>query len=98
MKIKAKEKKGIVKIKMLIKHDMETGRRKDADGKLIPAHFIQELKVTYKDKTVLLAEIGPTVSKDPYLAFFFAGTKGDTVYFETKDNKGTIDKADAVIK
>jgi sulfur-oxidizing protein SoxZ len=83
---------------MLIKHEMETGRRKDPSGKLIPAHFIQELKVTYKDKVVLLAEFGPTVSKDPYLAFNFAGTKGDTVYFETKDNKGATEKAEAMIK
>jgi len=98
MKIKAKEKKGKVKIKMLIKHDMETGRRKDPEGKLIPANFIQQLKVTYKDKTVLLAEFGPTVSKDPYLAFSFAGTKGDKVSFETTDNKGAVDKAEAVIK
>ena len=98
MKIKAKEKKGKVKIKMLIKHDMETGRRKDPEGKIIPAHFIQELKVTYKDKTVLVAEFGATVSKDPYLAFSFAGSKGDTVSFETTDNKGVVDKAEAVIK
>ncbi len=98
MKIKAKEKKGIVKVKMLIKHPMETGRRKDADGNLVPAHFIQQLKVTYKDKTVLLAEFGATVSKDPYLAFSFSGTKGDTITFETLDNKGTSEKADAVIK
>jgi len=98
MKIKAKEKKGLVKVKMLIKHAMESGRRKDANGKRIPAHFIQQLKVTYKAKTVLLSEFGTSVSKDPYLAFSFAGSKGDTIYFETIDNKGSVDKAEAVIK
>lgn len=98
MKIKAKEKKGIVKVKLLIKHAMETGRRKGADGNLIPAHFIQELKVTYAEKVVLVAELGATVSKDPYIAFSFGGKKGDTVYFETLDSKGEVEKAEAVIK
>jgi sulfur-oxidizing protein SoxZ len=98
MKIKAKEKKGIVKIKLLIKHPMETGRRKDADGNLIPAHFLNELKVTYEDKVVLLVELGATVSKDPYMAFSFAGAKGGTVYFETLDSTGAVEKAEALIK
>ena len=40
IRIKAVEKSGIVTVKALIKHPMETGRRKDQEGNLIPMHHI----------------------------------------------------------
>ncbi len=98
MKVKAREKKGVVKVKLLIKHVMETGRRKGADGQLIPAFFIKELNVEYQDKVVLNVEIGATVSKDPYLAFSFKGKKGEKVKFTTIDSKGKEDSKEVVIK
>ena len=47
MKIKAKVKNDIVKVKMLIKHAMETGRRKDQDGNLIPGLYITEVSASH---------------------------------------------------
>ena len=44
IKIRAKESKGIVTVKALIKHPMETGKRKNKKtGELIPPHYIQEV-------------------------------------------------------
>ena len=43
IRIKAKERAGIVDVKSLMKHPMETGLRKDKDGNIIPPHFIQEI-------------------------------------------------------
>ena len=44
IKIRAKESKGAVTVKALMKHPMETGQRKDKKtGGKIPAHFIQEV-------------------------------------------------------
>ncbi len=46
IKVRAKVKKGEAKVKCLISHPMETGLRKDKKtGKLIPAHFIQEVEL-----------------------------------------------------
>ena len=33
-------------VKVLMNHEMETGQRKDAQGKTIPAWFIQNVNVT----------------------------------------------------
>ena len=61
-------------------HEMETGQRKDAQGKAIPAWFIQNVTVTCNGKTVLSAQWGPAVSKNPFLSFKFkGGAKGDKV-------------------
>ncbi|MFT4927243.1 MAG: sulfur-oxidizing protein SoxZ [Phenylobacterium sp.] len=98
IKVKAKEKKGIVKVKMLVQHPMKTGRTKDANGVLIPAHHLTEVKVDYKGDTVFHGEFGTAVSKDPFMAFSFKGSKGDSFKISAVDNQGKTGTADGVVK
>ena len=98
MKIKAKEKNGVVKVKMLLKHPMDSGRQKDKSGQIIPAHHITETLATYNGNEVFHAELGPAVSKNPFLAFAFKGKKGDTLAVQWVDNKGESLNKEAVIK
>jgi sulfur-oxidizing protein SoxZ len=89
MRVRAIETAGITEVKILMKHDMETGLRKDAAGKVVPAHFIQSVTVRHKDKDVFLAQFGPSISKDPFLSFKFKGAvKGDKVSVTWIDNTG----------
>lgn len=93
IKARAQAKGGITTVKTLISHPMETGQRKDKKtGKLIPAHFIQELNVEHDGKNVLNALWGPAISKNPYLFFKFKGGKaGDSITISWVDNKGEKD-------
>ena len=77
MRIRAAENNGVVDVKILMKHDMESGQRKDASGKLIPAWFITMVNVKAQGKDVFNAEFGSAVSKDPFLNFKYKGSKGD---------------------
>ena len=80
---------GVTEVKVLMSHEMETGQRKDAQGKIIPAWYIQNVTATHNGKTVLAAEWGPAVSKNPFLSFRFKGAqKGDKVQITWIDNKG----------
>ena len=89
MKIRANMVDGKVEVKVLMSHEMETGQRKDAKGATIPAWFIQNVTATHNGKTVLDAEWGPAVSKNPFLSFRFSGGKpGDKVAITWTDNKG----------
>ena len=88
MRVRAQENGGVVDVKVLMKHDMETGQRKDASGKVIPAHHITTLTATCKGKQVFEAQFGPAVSKDPFLNFKYKGAKGDKVTVSWVDNKG----------
>jgi len=98
VKAKAKEKKGIVKAKLLIKHPMESGMRKDKEGNSIPIHHLKEVKVEYKGEVVFQGEFGTGVSKDPFVAFSFKGTKGDTFTVEAVDSKGMTGGGEITIK
>ncbi|MGO4329679.1 thiosulfate oxidation carrier complex protein SoxZ [Cupriavidus sp. 2TAF22] len=89
MRVRAAENGGVVDVKILMKHDMETGQRKDANGKTIPAWHIQSVTVQCKGKDVFQAQFGPAVSKDPFLNFKFkGGAKGDKVTVTWIDNRG----------
>ena len=100
MKVKAKVKNNITKVRVLAKHPMETGRRVDKEtGEKIPAKYIQEFTCDYNGKSVFVAQFGTSVSKNPYLAFSFeGGKKGDTLQLRWNDNTGDIDKTEVKIK
>jgi hypothetical protein len=51
MKIRANATGDSTEVKVLMSHEMETGQRKDAQGKTIPAWFIQNVNVTHGDKS-----------------------------------------------
>jgi len=98
MKIRAANKDGVTEVKVLISHEMETGQRKDAAGAIVPAWFITELVAKHNDKVVLSGELGPSVSKNPYLAFKFkGGAKGEKIVVSWKDNKGDSRTDEAAI-
>jgi len=89
MKIRANLVGDSTEVKVLMNHEMETGQRKDAQGKTIPAWFIQNVTATHDGKTVLSAQWGPAVSKNPFLSFKFkGGAKGDKITITWVDNKG----------
>jgi sulfur-oxidizing protein SoxZ len=98
MRIRATETAGVVDVKVLMSHIMETGQRKDAAGALVPAHFIQTVVARHGDKVVLSAQWGPAVSKDPFMNFKFrGGKKGDKVTITWNDNKGDSRSDEATI-
>lgn len=100
IKMRAKAADGVTTIKSLISHPMDTGMQKDKKtGKKIPAHFIQEVVCEHKGNTVMTANWGPAISKNPYLSFRFTGAApGDTVKLSWVDNKGEKDTSETTIK
>ncbi|MBT3348023.1 MAG: thiosulfate oxidation carrier complex protein SoxZ [Thiotrichales bacterium] len=91
VRIKAKEKKGVIDIKCLLSHPMETGLRKDKkSGKTIPAHFIQTIVAEIDGAVFMHADINVTISKNPYLRMRVDGKKGDNITVTWTDNTGAV--------
>lgn len=89
MKIRAAMKGDVCEIRVLMSHAMETGMRKDADGKTVPAHFIQSLTVAVNGNAVVSGQTGASVSRNPVFGFKVKGPKaGDKVTVSWVDNKG----------
>ncbi len=76
-------------VRVLMAHEMESGQRKDAAGKLVPAWHIQQMTATLNGTTVLSVQMGPSMSKNPYLQFQLRGVKpGDRIGIAWVDNRG----------
>lgn len=98
MRIRARAVGDVVEVKILISHVMETGLRKNDEGGLIPALFIQFVTVTHQGRSVLSAQWGPGVSANPFLSFKFqGGRKGETLTVAWIDNAGDSRSDEAVI-
>lgn len=89
MRIRAQAAGGNATVRVLMSHEMETGQRKDAAGKVIPAWHITEVSASHNGKAVLSAEWGTGVAKNPFLQFNVKGAKaGDKIGITWKDNRG----------
>ena len=100
IRARAQMKGDVTTVKALITHPMETGLRKDKKtGKAIPAEFIQEVVCESGGKTVLNAQWGSAISKNPFISFKFSGAKsGDSIKVSWVDNKGNSDSLESTIK
>ncbi len=83
----------VVEIKTLITHPMESGQRKDTDGKTIPRMIINRMNVTLNGKQVFEARLEPAMSANPYLSFFLKCTQSGTLDFTWTDDNGGLYKA-----
>lgn len=76
-------------VRMLFAHEMESGQRKDAAGKLVPAWHITDVEASLNGSPVLRAQWGPGVSKNPLLRFTLRGAKpGDRLSVRWTDSRG----------
>lgn len=98
MRIRAQVAGDKATVRVLMSHEMESGQRKDAAGKTVPAWHITEVTATHNGKTVLTAEWGPAVSKNPFLQFVVKGAKaGDKIGVNWTDTKGETRADEATV-
>jgi len=98
MRIRAQAAGDKTTVRVLMGHEMETGQRKDAAGKTIPAWFIQEVTASLNGKPVLTTDWGPSIAKNPFLQFVVKGAKaGDKISIVWKDNRGETRTDEAVV-
>jgi sulfur-oxidizing protein SoxZ len=98
MRIRAQAQGDKTTVRVLVSHEMESGQRRDAAGKVVPAWFIQSINATWNGKTVMSAQWGTAVSKNPFIQFAFKGGKaGDKIVVSWVDNHGDKRSDEAVI-
>ena len=86
MKIKAKEKKGIVKVKAMFTSLM--AEREQAKKAGVPVEFIRYIVAKVNGTIVYEASTSGYLAENPLIKFKFKGKKGDKIVFTTIDNNG----------
>jgi sulfur-oxidizing protein SoxZ len=87
--VRATTSKGETTVQALVKHPMDSGFVKDAQGQIVPPHYIEVVEFACNSKVVLTGFWGPAVSQNPFIKFSFkGGNSGDTISVSWVDNKG----------
>jgi sulfur-oxidizing protein SoxZ len=98
MKMRATQGAGFTDVRVLMSHPMETGQRKDAAGKIVPLHFIQNVTVKVNGKTVIEGQVSQAVSRNPVFSFRLkGGAKGDKIEVSWLDNKGDTNRTETAV-
>jgi sulfur-oxidizing protein SoxZ len=98
MKMRATLGSGYTEVRVLMTHPMETGQRKNSDGKMVPLHFIQNVEVKVNGKTVMEGQISQAISRNPVFTFRVkGGAKGDRIEVTWLDNQGQSNKTEAAV-
>ena len=80
----------VITIKTLISHKMESGQRKDSDGKEIPRQIINKFTAEFNGQPVFSADIHPAVSANPYLEFTAKVSESGKFTFTWVDDDGSV--------
>jgi sulfur-oxidizing protein SoxZ len=98
MRMRATLASGFTDVRVLMTHPMETGQRKDADGKVIPLHFIQTVTVRVNGRVVVEGQVSQAISRNPVFSFRLkGGAKGDKIEVSWLDNQGETNKTEAAV-
>ena len=98
IKIRAQMKGDVAEIRVQLMHPMETGQRKDPQGKPLAAHFVQTFSIAVNGKPVVDGQTGASISRNPVFVVKVKGAKaGEKVTVNWTDNKGEKRSDEAAI-
>lgn len=80
----------VVTLKTLISHQMESGQRKDAEGKVIPRSIINRFTCALNGVNVIDIKIEPAVSTNPYFEFDAKVDAAGEFVFTWYDDDGSV--------
>jgi sulfur-oxidizing protein SoxZ len=86
-----------VEVRLLIQHAMETGFRREADGRVVPMNVVNSLVCRLGGTEILRAEFGSGVSANPYLSFWIVPPSSGELVVEWVDDAGVKGRVAAPI-
>jgi len=78
----------VIRVQVVVQHPMDTGFFRDANANMIPAWFIQDVRVRYGEDEVARFEWTSGISRDPMVSFQLRAEKEATLTVVSRDNRG----------
>ncbi len=75
-------------VQVLIAHPMETGHRRDADGRLLPRDILNHFQVQLDGATVFEADFFPAMAANPYLSFSLVAQRSGKLTLNWRGDNG----------
>lgn len=75
-------------VKIIIRHEMETGYRLTDDGKPVPRNVIRQVSCHYNGALVFRAEPSSGIAANPLFTFYVTARESGELVFEWVDDSG----------
>jgi sulfur-oxidizing protein SoxZ len=80
----------IFKVKSIINHQMETGFRHDAQGRVIPRKIIHRFVCRYGGADVFSVDLHEAISANPFIEFSLRATESGRLEFIWEEDNGGV--------
>ena len=78
----------VFEVRVLVQHPMETGFRRDMNGRAIPINLLDRVSCRYGGREVFSAELGSGVAANPYISFYVVAEASGPMHVDWSDDKG----------
>jgi sulfur-oxidizing protein SoxY len=81
---------GIIEIRTIIGHPMETGLRRNASGVIVPVRIVEWFRCYINEKIAFSVNLEPAIAANPYFSFLVKIAESSMIRFEWVDTNGQI--------
>ena len=75
-------------VRSTLAHPMETGYRRDSDGRMLPRDIVRRLEVRLAGETVFAADLHPAIAANPFVAFTLVAQAGGPLVLRWTGDRG----------
>ncbi len=75
-------------VRTLVGHPMETGYRRDSDGRMLPRDIVRRLEVRLDGERVFAAELHPAIAANPFIAFWLVAERSGVLELQWVGDNG----------
>lgn len=88
----------VFSVRVIVQHPMETGFRRDYNGRAIPLHIVDRLACRYGGREVFRVELGSGIAANPYFVFPVVAAESGDITVEWSDDRGESGRVTATVK
>jgi len=88
----------VIPVRVVVQHPMDTGFFRDANAEIIPAWFINDVRISYGGQEIARFEWTSGISRDPMVVFQLKAEQEGPLTFVWRDNKGGEYQATVAIR
>ncbi|HET9700850.1 MAG TPA: thiosulfate oxidation carrier complex protein SoxZ [Burkholderiales bacterium] len=89
LEVPARARRGdAVPVRIMIRHPMETGFRRDDAGRVVPKNVVSRFACRYNGEEVFRAELGSGISVNPLLQFYVLALESGEIECAWSDDAG----------
>jgi sulfur-oxidizing protein SoxZ len=76
-------------VRTLVTHDMESGQRRNDQGRVIPRKILNSFVCTFNGQEVVKMDLAPAISANPYISFWMVANESGVLEFKWTDDDGS---------